>query len=161
MKLLSFDDLPIKRKLLVMSLLSTGAALLLFGSSFLLYDLLSFRKSLVNRLESYADIIGYNSTTAILFNDAQAADRTLQALKPRSSIVAAAIYSANGELFAGWSRQTNYRFPLFPNESAPRFSPDGVGIFHPVISEGIRVGTVYLLSDLSDRAAQTTNWRAG
>ena len=75
-----FRDLPIRRKLTVIIMATSSAALLLACSAFVLHDRVSFRRLLVADLSTLAKIIGSNSTGAILFNDSGRAGETLGAL---------------------------------------------------------------------------------
>src|SRR5207244_12243669 len=101
-------NLSIKRKLILMTMLTSSIALLLSWASFLIYDLISFRHLLTQDLTTQAEIIGYNSAAAIAFKDEPAASATLSALTAKGDIVAAALYSPQGKIFAHYflNRQT-------------------------------------------------------
>ena len=60
-------DTPIKRKLMLVILLTSGFALFLLGSALITYELLTFRRSQATNMEVLAEIIGANSTVAISF----------------------------------------------------------------------------------------------
>jgi signal transduction histidine kinase/DNA-binding response OmpR family regulator len=87
-----------------MNLLVCSVALLLACASFIGYDLVTFRTARVNNLSTQAQIIGTNSITALLFNDQEAAVRTLSALKADPQILSAVIYTIDGKPFATYSR---------------------------------------------------------
>src|ERR1700688_532881 len=87
---MKFQDLSIKRKLILMTMLTSSIALLLSSVSFLIYDLISFRNLLTHDLATQAQIIGYNSAAAMAFKDEPAATATLSALTAKSDIVSAA-----------------------------------------------------------------------
>jgi hypothetical protein len=97
---MKFQELSIKRKLILMTMLTSSIALLLSSASFLIYDLISFRNLLTHDLSTQAQIIGYNSAAAMAFKDEPAATATLSALTVKGDIVSAALYSPNGQMFA-------------------------------------------------------------
>jgi len=86
-------NLSIRRKLILMTMLTSSMALFLSSASFLIYDLISFRHLLTQDLTTQAEIIGYNSAAALACKDGPAASATLSALTAKSDIVAAALYS--------------------------------------------------------------------
>ena len=90
----SFRDTPIKQKLIAISLLSSGAALLLACGGFVAYELGAYREATVNQLTSVAGVIAANSSSALSFEDPEAAEQTLSALRAERMVVAACIYRA-------------------------------------------------------------------
>ena len=59
-----FRDLPIRRKLMWVILSTSALSLLLACAAFVVYELGTFRTHLVQKLETQADIVGYNATSA-------------------------------------------------------------------------------------------------
>src|ERR1700756_6054813 len=100
------QDLSIKRKLTLITMLTSSLALVLFSASFLIYDLVSFRHLLSQDLMTQAEIIGYNSAGAMEFKDEAAATATLSALTAKEDIVTAVLYKPDGNVFAHYSRGT-------------------------------------------------------
>src|SRR5215470_17730370 len=133
MKLLRLMNLSIKRKLMLITMLTSIAALVLFSASFLLYDLVSFRHFLSSDLATQADIIGYNSAAAMAFKDEGAATFTLTALKAKEDITAAALYGRDGKIFASYVR-TNINKSSLPSSPPPidgiRFTKNHLEVFH-------------------------------
>ena len=64
---MSLQNLSIRRKLILITMLTSSIALLLSSASFLIYDLISFRHLLTQDLTTQAEIIGYNSAAAMAF----------------------------------------------------------------------------------------------
>src|SRR3990172_2735546 len=102
----------IKQQLISISLLTTTVALLLTGIILIVNETIAFRSSLVNNLTAQSKIIGNNSTAAIAFNDYQAAEETLSALKAIPNVVYAMIYAQDGIVFARYNRAYLKHFPL-------------------------------------------------
>lgn len=145
-------NIPIRRKLVLLTMLASGGALLLAGLALIASDLLRFRREAERDLTSLADVVARNSGAAVLFSDVAAAEDTLSALKARPSIAAAAIYSEDGSLLAVYRREDSPRhpLPLRPGPDGVDFSGGAIAVYRPVFDRGERVGTVYLESDLSE-----------
>ena len=68
-----FRRLPLQRKLMVVIMATTAAALVLSGISILIFDSVLFRGYLERDLSTLADITADNSTAALSFEDPHAA----------------------------------------------------------------------------------------
>src|SRR5438094_1029230 len=148
---MNFLNLSIKRKLILMTMLTSSLALLFSSVSFLIYDLISFRHLLTQDLATQAEIIGYNSAAAMAFKDERAASATLSALTAKGDIVAAALYSPHREIFAHYFRGRRTLPDVLPSCSAGkgyRFAGQYLEVCHEVTLNGDRVGTLYLQSDM-------------
>src|SRR6266404_4470077 len=97
---MNLKNLSIKRKLMLITMLTSGLAVVLSSAGFLIYDLISFRNSLSQDLMTQAEIIGYNSAAAMAFRDEAAATVTLSALQAKEDIVSAVLYNRDGKVFA-------------------------------------------------------------
>src|SRR6267378_240344 len=95
-----FSDLSIKRKLTLIMMLTGIIALVLSCASFIVYDQIFSRRAMAQDLKSLAEIIGNNSTAAIIFNDPDSATEILAALSARPEIISACIYNREGKPFA-------------------------------------------------------------
>src|ERR1043166_3301120 len=95
-----FRDTPIQRKLVLIILLTSAIALLLMRSAFFLYEYLTFREATLQQSATLARVIAANSTAVLTFNDQQEAEETLSIFGAEGSLVAAALYDANGDLFS-------------------------------------------------------------
>src|ERR1700733_4037086 len=94
----------IRRKQMLVILLTSTIALLLACSAFTAYEVISFRQSMVKDLTSMAQILGDNTAGAIDFNDPEAATEALAGLKSQPDIIGAAIYTKSGQLLAKYDR---------------------------------------------------------
>lgn len=148
----AFKDLSIARKLTVMSLLSSGTALLLASLAFIAYDAVTFRGVLMRKLSVQAQIIAANCASALLFNDASAATDTIAALASEPRIISAAIYTPEGSVFATYERGRAEADPL-PDELAVEgeekqwLESRFLALSHPIRFQGKPIGTVYIRSD--------------
>ena len=96
----AFRDISIKRKLMLIMMLTSIVVLLLALASFVTNELITFRQEMIENLSTLADVIGSNSTAALIFNDKEAAGEILAALKAKPNIRSAKIYNKEGEPFA-------------------------------------------------------------
>jgi signal transduction histidine kinase/ActR/RegA family two-component response regulator len=148
---MSLQNLSIRRKLMLITMLTSTAALVLSSVSFLIYDLISFRRQLSQDLVTQAEIIGFNSGAAMAFKDETAATATLSALTAKDDIVAAALYSPDGKIFAHYFRPNKSLPASLPSHSQDRgyrFESGYLEVFQPVTMNRERVGTLFLLSDM-------------
>jgi signal transduction histidine kinase len=143
-------NVPIRRKLMLIALLTTGGTLLIAGSALILFNVLKFRNEMVTNLSSLADVVARNSTAALSFLDPGAGADTLRSLSARKPIVAAALYDGNRNLFARYQPGPAVDFPARPGRDGSASIDGGLIVFHPVVLKGKRIGTVYLRSDLSE-----------
>jgi signal transduction histidine kinase/CheY-like chemotaxis protein len=145
------QSLSIKRKLTLITMLTSSAALVLSALSFLIYDLVSFRHLLIQDLMTQAEIIGYNSAGAMEFKDVPAATATLSALTAKEDVVTAGLYGRDNKMFAHYSRNNNAIPSLLPAHSQDkgyRFAGGYLQVFHDVTLNGERLGTLFLQSDM-------------
>src|SRR5690606_5651128 len=84
---LSLHTLPIKTKLVLIILLTSTLSLALAAGSFIAYERVRVKDELVKNLTSLARVIADRSTAALLFDDAEVARETLNALKVKRAIV--------------------------------------------------------------------------
>jgi signal transduction histidine kinase/DNA-binding NarL/FixJ family response regulator len=147
---MNLKNLSIKRKLMLITMLTSGLAVVLSSAGFLIYDLISFRHSLSQDLVTQADIIGYNSAAAMAFKDEAAATVTLSALQAKEDIVLAVLYSRDGKIFAQYSHPTSPRpgASLPPHARGYRFEGSYLEVFRDVSLNGEPVGTLFLQSDM-------------
>ncbi|HEX4603367.1 MAG TPA: response regulator, partial [Candidatus Angelobacter sp.] len=142
----------IRRKLVAMVMLTCGVVLVLACCGFSIYETISIRHSKLDEMMLVGDLIGANSAAALSFNDAQAGEETLAALKASPYVMAARIYDKTGKPFATYLR------PEINSAEVPgQVTSDTRGIQngHVHVTLGIsvngqRIGTVYLQRDLGE-----------
>jgi signal transduction histidine kinase/ActR/RegA family two-component response regulator/uncharacterized membrane protein affecting hemolysin expression len=147
---MSLKDTPIRRKLMMVILLTSGVVLLLTCAAFIAYELLSFRQTMVRNVTVLGEVIAANSTAALAFANQDDATEVLAALKAERHIVAASLYDTNGELFAKYPANLPAdAFPATPARDAYRFEHSHLVGVQPVVQgNNKRLGTLYLKSDL-------------
>ena len=143
----------IAKKLTWMNMFVSGAALIIACTSFIAYDMITFRGAALRNLSTQAQIIGSNSASALLFNDPQAAENTLSAMSASPNLLSAVIYTPDGQPFASYSRNKNDRIPpappLVPGQLEVQATKNGNFLLaRSVVFQGRPIGTVYVRSGL-------------
>lgn len=156
-------NLSIKRKLILIVLVTTGAALFLASIALITDDFIRFRSEIQKELTSTAKIVGLNSTAALEFGDPEAGRETLSALKENPNIVSAAIYTRGGKLFASYtslsnkvraqaSSGNNTAADIISSQPRPPgtyIENDLMMIYIPITLDNEQIGTMYISADMN------------
>jgi PAS domain S-box-containing protein len=146
---MQFRDLPIKRKVVSVIMLTTVSALLLTAAAFMIYDAVTYRQTIVRHLRTSAEIIAHTATGALSFHNKEEAQQALDSLSNDPNVTAAALYDAQGKLFVWYPpNRPQQSFPSKPGPTGNR--PDGGYhiIFLPAFEGDKQAGTVFLKFDL-------------
>jgi signal transduction histidine kinase/ActR/RegA family two-component response regulator len=140
---------PIRRTLMRMIFIASVAVLAVTVTGFCTYEVFTFRQSSTQQLQILSQAIASNSTAALAFDNADDAAAVLAAFKADPHIVAAALYDANGKLFAAYPQGVSAaHLPAWPGALAYRFGGNKLSGFQPVAEGQKRLGTLYVESDL-------------
>src|SRR3954469_10154 len=112
----------IKRKIVLIIMLTSSIALLLAGAAFIVYELISFREGMKDDLLSKAAMVGETSTAALTFNDPKTAKEILRALGQEPHIVTACLYDKDGKPFADYKRNSASVVPSAPTADVYAFT---------------------------------------
>jgi len=136
----------VRAKLVAMALATTFAALVTTSVSMLVYDLTTFQQNWLDDLTTQAEIVATVSAPAVGFNDPAAARQNLALLRVRPQIQQGAIYGAGGAVFAAYAQAGADVPPLPARPGRPGHAIEGgrMVVYHPIVENGERVGTVYL-----------------
>jgi len=142
-------DTPIRQKLMVIILLTSGAVMLLTCALFFAYEFWTFRQTMVRQASTIGQIVADNSTAALAFQNVEDAKEILNVLKAEPHIVAAGLYTKEGKLFSRYpATLPAAAFPDVPAEDGYRFERSHLDGFQPVVQGAKRIGTLYLQTDL-------------
>lgn len=151
MKLLR--DMPLKRRILLINVVTTGIALLLAGVVLFAVELWSFRKSVLSDLTVKTELIGTQSSAALLFNDQREAEEILSSLRADRHVEAAALYGRSGALFGSYRRTDGAgEIPraVAPPDEGHLFTAGSLRVTSPILLRGNKIGWVMILSDLQE-----------
>lgn len=153
---MALRNIPIRRKLIMVILLTSCAVLLLSCTGFVTYQVVMLHKAQVRSYTIQAEIIAVNSTASLAFQNPSDAADVLAALQSDPHITRACVYDATGNIFAAFP--TNTPADLFPPASGySGYRNSHLEIFCPVLQSGRKLGTVFIQTDLS---ALTDRYRA-
>ena len=138
-----------------------GIALLLATIALLVDEYLSHRSDTANRLRIIAQIVATQSSAAVMFRDSRAAEEILASLRAEQDLVAAAIYTLDGDLFVRYLRPgaTPADLPEEP-EGRSGFRRGAFEHFESIAVDRKPIGTFYLRSDLR-RLRWRMAWNTG
>src|SRR5437868_14842597 len=106
----NFERSGLSQKLTIISVLSTGSALLLVFIPFADTSVISHTDDESKQLSALAGVIGNNSMIALSRGDRKQAEQTLATLGAEDDILQAALYDGDGKLLA------RYRSDQLPAE---------------------------------------------
>jgi signal transduction histidine kinase len=140
----------IRRKLMV-GIMSTSLVVLIFTCAvFIVYEILSYRKGLVQAVQTRADILAANSAASLAFQNQKDASEVLATLQSDPRILAACLYDQMDHLFARYPASASPElFPNPPEKTGHYFESDGFIVFAPIDRDNRWYGTVYLKFSLS------------
>jgi two-component system, sensor histidine kinase len=145
-------DISISRKITVIILATSVVKLLLVCAAIVTYDIHLFRQTMAHDMATLADVIAGNSTAALTFQDARAAQDVLSALRAEPHITVACIYGPDGKPFATYVRdQSGSRsVPVVTRARGAYFDREYMTEFRPILLTGDVIGTVYLEADVDE-----------
>jgi hypothetical protein len=148
-------DLPLRRKLTLVILMTCAAVLLLACGVMAVYQVLDFRQNMVRGGTVLADVLAKNTQAALTFQDEGAARQTLLALQAEPFVTGACFYDEKGNRFSDYtSKGTKIDFPAHPSPDGHYFGPGRLAIFRPVYLHDKRIGTIYLQTSLKGMYGQ-------
>jgi signal transduction histidine kinase/CheY-like chemotaxis protein len=150
MTLTRFRDLPIRRKLVIMTLASTAVALLIASGGFLVWDVWTFRAEIQRDINVQIRTITENAAPAIVFNDDLTAGETLAGLKLRPRVVLGCLYAHDGRLFAAYRRDQGTACPTARPADEITYGWDEARVSVPIIYAGSPIGTLFLRREFGD-----------
>lgn len=138
----------IRKTIMSVLLLTSSIALTFSVAGFAIIDWMSLRNTMYNQLRAQAGIIGSNSVAAITFGDAAAAASTLSSLESEANIIAAVIFTNDGQPFAQYQRHDRPIPRVLPYEKYGDIGGDFF-VSVPITFDNKPLGTILLVSELS------------
>ena len=155
----SFFRASIKRKLVLIMMLTALVVLVLTELSLFANEYFDTRKAVTEELQTFAQVVGANSTGELSFGDHKTATDTLAVLRYRPDIVFAATFAKDGTVFASYARsgvdidgklteaRENYR--RWRNSREPHSPYDAeywkeVEVLAPIVVDNEEIGTILI-----------------
>jgi signal transduction histidine kinase/CheY-like chemotaxis protein len=137
------------RHLTLITVCASALALSLALGSIALSESIAFRRALRADIGTLADLMSANTGAAVLFDDQDNARETLESLRYRRNVSAAAVYNLLGARVAYYARSG--RVPAAEAGTLTVGEHDGVfGATRAVMHNGSRIGTVYVEASLDE-----------
>ncbi len=149
-----FHSLPIRRKLTLLILVITALALLLFAGLSSINQIRLLRRSMLDNLTILAESVSNLSAPAVTAGSTAQVEQVLAGLQADPEIEMAIMYAATGEPLARFIPPEYAAMATMP-EKLPKDGHDFIfsggriklRLVHPMISDGRRLGTVYILAN--------------
>lgn len=129
-------------------LIGLGVAITVAALALASWDYFSFRSAMVEDLQMVADQLAKDCGEPLLAKQKDGVSKALEGLPLSPRVDAACIYGPDKKVsahYAGPGRQAE--FPDAP-ESGHRFASGQLSVFHPIVTEGMTVGTAYVRTNL-------------
>ncbi len=148
----SFRNISIKQKLNLIIILTSSITLLAASMAFVAKDLITFRHAMTNDISSLAQVVGMNSSGALVFNDQRTAEKNLSALRTKRHVSFACIYDKFGKVFATYRRMNSapVSLPIEPQKTGYYFKNNYLFLFQEIFLEDEMIGTVLIQYDLEE-----------
>ncbi|MBT4612875.1 MAG: HAMP domain-containing protein, partial [Gemmatimonadetes bacterium] len=148
--MISFGEMPIRRKLVGIQILTAFTVLVLVSTYYVVADISASEQGKVERMSTTAAILGTNTVSALRFLSNEDAVKTLASLAGEPDVASACIYDADGEVFATYPSDVMAADLPAPQGHSQEFVNDHLLLFRPIMDGEEQVGTVFLDADMSD-----------
>ncbi len=149
-----FRRQSVGRKLTTTTMAISAFTVMIVAVGPIAYHYLDSRSRLLRDLSILADVIGTNSTAALVFKDADAAAETLRAVAVNDHILNARLFTRDGTLVATYVRPDASWSLLLPDHGAPtsvdavaRFELNYVRVERPIVLNHEVIGTIAVEGD--------------
>ena len=152
------NELPIKTKLIIISVLTCLVTLVLAGGVIAFYDNYLYQQRKTGEFSAQAEIVASSMTASLEFQDAQAAQEYLRPLNSNPQIMVGAVYNEDGSLFASYSRDSAHAPPQVAQPVGEIVGDGAIAISRPVMQNNLQIGSVYLLASIESISVRLTRY---
>ncbi len=150
--MLRFRNLSIKRKLMLVVLLTSSIGLFISVAGVLAYDWEKQREILAQEMTILSRVVASRSAAAVSFDDKLRAIENLSSMLLRKSVISACIYDGQGQIFASVDVQGSdgkhcERALLADGHY---FSDDYLDVYQSIALNSMTIGTLMVRTDLED-----------
>ncbi len=141
-------DLPIQRKLLVITLIICSVVMLAASAALFAFQLLHFHSSFERETAALSAIVASNTKPALVSANATTAAEVLRSLRAYPPIVTASLVSPSGRVLAHYGKpEAAESFSQFPPAGESRFTRRNLLRSQPVALDTQGLGMLYLRFD--------------
>lgn len=135
----------LRSALMRLVLTTTAAAVLVAGIAMLTRDLTVIRRTWATEVTNEASVLALATGPALAFDDQRVAQQYLDALRARPQMQLAALYDANGNLYASYRQSAANRAPAHaPPSTTASVSGAQVRLVQPIVRGPETLGYLYL-----------------
>ena len=146
-----FENLPIKRRLMLIGLVTNGVAVILLSVTLAVSEWASYRNRAMTTLAVHAGVIADNAAPALMFSDEKAAREVLARLGIETTMVYASLRSNAGITVAQFQLPGRRKLPpTLPAPDEHLFFADQLVYAKNVVNAGETLGILYLQADLQE-----------
>ena len=143
-----FRNLPIQKKMLLMTLVICGAVLLVAIAALFVFQVLNFRSNFQRDNSTLAAIVANQSTAAMRFKDDTTATEILNSLQAKAAVLSASLVLPDGTILARFGKpETTQTLASFPPPKKNSFTDGCLLLTQPVIQKADQLGILYLRTD--------------
>ena len=152
--MINLRNISIKNKLVLMQVFTSAFVLGLCITAFVLIDIKGFKDRKAKSAVAIAQVIGYNSFSALEFLDNAAANKILSELVVQNDIVNATILDKDNAVFASYTKSggdPNFRFAVpAMNEKSIEFTNGNLLVYSKIRKGNEIMGMVGIRFELSE-----------
>ena len=148
-------DRPVGHKITVVIMLISGVVLLLAFAALFCFQAYTLRQQSAHELAVVGEITAHNCATAVMFKDEGAAAQILTGLKTMPQIVSARLEVTDQQRLAYFGGlRDELEIKAAGLKSGFRIDGNRILLAQPVMLDGKREGTLYLVADLRAMTSQ-------
>ncbi|WP_067583979.1 response regulator [Endozoicomonas ascidiicola] len=151
--MVTFKNLPIKKKLRYAMLMTTYSVLLVTLSVQSISEYLHSRTIMINKMETLINVVGANAQAALMFEDSASAEELLNGFSTTEEIEAAYLLSENGQQIGAYykDKKQPWAFTLEDlTQPVTLFDQGKLHVYRPISLDGQFLGAIYIQSNLSE-----------
>ncbi len=152
MKKLHFSDMPLRKKITLITVVSTSLSLLIACAAFILVDRFCFMGALEKELSGLASRYEQRLSVTLQAGFSLSSLNQLQSLGDNPAIVRAFLFDADGMVRQQYHSERDDVSRTLPalRPEGVEFNQGGMGFFHSYFAGGKRIGTLYLEANLTE-----------
>jgi signal transduction histidine kinase/DNA-binding response OmpR family regulator len=152
---LQYRNLPVKRKLILIIMVTVGAALIFALGANLAFAKFVLSRDILSDVGILADVVGSSSSGPLTFDETRVAAEFLSVLRAKPHITAGALFAADGRIFAEYQRDADSpsRTPVF-HRTGSWSENDRLVVYREMTFAGRSEGVIYIESDSAEVRAR-------
>jgi len=151
---MNLRNISIKNKLVLMQVFTSAFVLGICITAFVLIDIKGFKDRKVISSIAIAQVVGFNSVSALEFLDNAAAKKILSELKVQNDILNVNILDQKGNVFASYTKpgsDSKYRFAVpSMDQKSFRFTNENLFVYSKIKKDNKTIGLVCIRFELSE-----------